>query len=84
MSLYSLEPVMPPENFSFLNAVYVSKKIGREIYPAYIYLPHPSTKPGFFQPDNILEIIAPYISNLDYGTVVELSATKDSVLFNKI
>ena len=77
---------MPPENFSFFKCcLWVSKKIGREIYPeGYIYLPHPSTKPGFFQPDNILEIIAPYISNLDYGTVVELSATKDSVLFNKI
>ena len=75
---------MPPENFSFLNAVCGCLRKLAEIYPAYIYLPHPSTKPGFFQPDNILEIIAPYISNLDYGTVVELSATKDSVLFNKI
>ena len=78
-------PVMPPENFSFFKCcLWVSRKIGREIYPAYIYMPHPSTKPGFFQPENIIEVIAPYISNLHYGATVELSATKDSVLFNNI
>ena len=78
-------PVMPPENFSFFKCcLWVSRKIGREIYPAYIYMPHPSTKPGFFQPENTIEVIAPYISNLHYGTIVELSATKDSVLFNNI
>ena len=78
-------PVMPPENFSFFKCcLWVSRKIGREIYPAYIYMPHPSTKPGFFQPENTIEVIAPYISNLHYGATVELSATKDSVLFNNI
>ena len=76
---------MPPENFSiFKCCLWVSRKIGREVYPAYIYMPHPSTKPGFFQSENTIEVIAPYISNLHYGATVELSATKDSVLFNII
>ena len=54
------------------------------IHSVLIYLPHPSTKPEFFQPLNILEIIAPYISNITYDTEVELSSTEDSVLFSKI
>ena len=42
-------PVMPPENFFIFSLSFrVSKKLALS---GYIYLPHPSTKPGFFQPD---------------------------------
>ena len=78
-------PDMPPENFSFYKcSLWIPQKFGKMIHSVLIYLPHPSTKPEFFQPLNILEIIAPCISNITYDTEVELSSTEDSVLFSKI
>lgn len=55
----------PAEDFSFFDCrIHLSYGI---ILEGLIYYPHPETKPEHFQPPDLLEIMAPYISQLKYG-----------------
>ena len=40
--------------------------------PAWIYWPHPETKPEHFQPGGVAEVIAPPVPGLAYGDRVAL------------
>ena len=55
----------PPEDFSFahcrINGV-----------DALVYRPHPGTKPDHLQSPDVVEILAPYLPGLGYGSEVEL------------
>ena len=49
-----------------------------------IYFPHPETKIGHFQDPSIIEIIAPYMANLNYGDCVLLKLNPQEIkLSNK-
>ena len=45
--------------------------------PAWIYWPHPETKPEHFQPGGVAEVIAPPVPGLAYGDRVLLETTPD-------
>ena len=64
-------PVMPAENFSFYRCGI--RPTGAETFAeGLVYWPHPSTKPEFFQDPYTLEILAPFIADITYGSTVEL------------
>ncbi len=67
-------PDMPAETFSFARAALVHRGVR---YPAWIYWPHPETKPEHFQPGGVAEVIAPRIPGLAYGDSVALETTPD-------
>lgn len=67
-------PDMPAETFSFARATLVR---GEERFPAWIYWPHPETKPEHFQPGGVAEVIAPLVPGLAYGDRVLLETTPD-------
>ena len=49
-----------------------------------VYYPHPETKIGHFQDSSIIEIIAPYMTNLNYGDRVLLKLNPQEIkLSNK-
>ncbi|NBU86897.1 MAG: hypothetical protein EBS13_06275 [Verrucomicrobia bacterium] len=59
---------LEPENFSFFSCRLIDPlDDNRKEYPSYVYWPHPSTKPGFEQPPCVLELLAPYIPDVQYG-----------------
>ncbi|SEL14415.1 hypothetical protein SAMN05216262_106124 [Colwellia chukchiensis] len=60
---------MPAEDFKFCHCHVV---VGEQSVPGLIYQPMPSTKTAHFQPKNQLELLAPFIANLQYGTVMQL------------
>ena len=62
-------PDLPAETFSFARAALVR---GGARFPAWIYWPHPETKPEHFQPGGVAEILAPPIDGLAYGDRVAL------------
>ena len=71
-------PVMPSENFSFFRCGI--RPIGAEIFTsALIYWPHPSTKPEYFQDPSILEILAPFLQGIGYGSRVELCFSPEEI-----
>ena len=67
-------PEMPAETFSFARATFIR---GGERFPAWIYWPHPETKPEHFQPGGVAEVIAPRVPGLAYGDRVLLETTSD-------
>ena len=71
---------LPPENFSFYSCSIKVPPLD-ESYIALIYWPHPSTKPGFHQDPNILEILAPEINGLSCGDEIKVFADSESVRF---
>ena len=58
-------PNDPAEDFSFFDCRILLQS--NEVVSGLIYYPHPETKPEHFQSPDILEIMAPYISDLKYG-----------------
>ncbi|GAB4360527.1 MAG: hypothetical protein Kow006_30500 [Gammaproteobacteria bacterium] len=48
-------------------------------YPAWIYYPHPETKPEHFHSASILEVVAPFIAGLDYGDAVTVHVAEERV-----
>ena len=60
----------PPEHFSF-SACYVIFQSAR--YGGWIYYPHPETKRRHFQDPSLLEVIAPFIPGIAYGSNVEVA-----------
>ena len=67
-------PGMPAETFSFARATLVRDGAS---FPAWIYWPHPETKPEHFQPRGVAEVIAPPVPGLAYGDRVILETTPD-------
>jgi hypothetical protein len=59
----------PPEDFSFSRC---RLRFLGSTYDSWIYYPHPETKKRNFQPPSMLEIIAPPIPSIAYGSPVEL------------
>ncbi len=57
----------PAEDFSF-SACRIS--CGDVVEEGFIYHPHPETKPQHFQPPSIVEVMAPFIEGLAYGSSV--------------
>ncbi len=55
------------EDFSF-SACRIS--CGDVVEEGFIYHPHPETKPQHFQPPSIVEVMAPFIEGLAYGSSV--------------
>ena len=72
-------PEMPAETFSFARATLV--RDGARV-PAWIYWPHPETKPEHFQPGGVAEVIAPLVPGLAYGDRVALETTPDQAVWN--
>lgn len=70
----------PPEDFSFSRC---RLKFDNIEYHGWIYYPHPETKKTHFQNPSILEIIAPFIPNLDYGDRVEITINENEVSLNQ-
>lgn len=64
-------PNMPAEDFSFARAIV---GFSQRLIPALIYYPRPETKAAYtvMPPDTMLEILAPYIDGIAYGTEAEL------------
>ncbi|BAZ40882.1 hypothetical protein NIES4101_68430 [Calothrix sp. NIES-4101] len=58
-------PHEPAEDFSFFNCQ-ILLNTGK-LLSGLIYYPHPETKPEHFQSPDILEIMTPFISGLQYG-----------------
>jgi hypothetical protein len=63
----------PPEDFSFSPCVLLFNGAG---YNCWIYYPHLETKTVHFQDPSIIEVLAPFIPDLNYGdrTVMMINA----------
>ena len=59
----------PPEDFSFSRCRLIFESTA---YDSLIYFPHPETKARHFQNPSVVEVMAPPIANLSYGSQVEL------------
>jgi len=57
----------PAETFSLLGCVV---EVDGQRHDALIYRPHPETKPDHLQPDNVVEVLAPPLGELEGRTVV--------------
>ena len=60
-------PDSPPEDFSLTpcGVTFEDRSVD-----GHIYYPHPETKPRHFQPPNVVEIIAPFLNGITYGSVI--------------
>jgi hypothetical protein len=70
----------PPEDFSFSRCRVLYNNIR---YDALIYYPHPETKKTHFQDNSTLEIIAPEISNLNYGDRIQIEINQKEFSFRE-
>ncbi len=70
-----------PETFSFYRCQIQSltHSLNQPATNAWIYYPHPETKLGHFQPNSLLEIIAPPIASLEYGDRLSLSLSSQQI-----
>lgn len=59
----------PPEDFSFTPC---ALRAAEELYLGWVYYPHPATKARHFQDSTVIEVLAPLIPGLGYGSPVEL------------
>ena len=64
------------ETFSFSRCT-IRTNQGR--LPGFVYYPHPETKPAHFQDTSTLEIIAPLIEGLAYGSSIELLLNTEEI-----
>lgn len=70
----------PAEDFSFFDCrILVSP---HRVFNGLIYYPHPETKPEHFQPPDVLEIITPFISGLNYGDELILEVDRQQINFS--
>ncbi|MDJ0726751.1 MAG: hypothetical protein QNJ38_16725 [Prochloraceae cyanobacterium] len=69
----------PPETFSFSSCRIIFKKCR---YNSWIYYPHPETKKRHFQEPYIVEIIAPFIPEINYGDAIELEYKLSEIIVN--
>lgn len=73
-------PAVPAETFSFCRGVL--HHAGTD-YRAWIYYPHPETKPEHFQTASTLEILAPQVPGLRYGDAVLLRVADGKLVVRK-
>ena len=73
---------LPAENFSFFSC-WIQFENNPKI-ASFVYWPHPSTKPDFYQDPTVLEFLAPRVSGLSYGQKIIVFAKKESISFSKI
>ena len=73
-------PDLPAENFSFYTCT-IAENMDSDEHNAYVYWPHPSTKPDFHQSPDVLEILSPKLSFISYGSSVILRASEQDILF---
>lgn len=68
----------PPEDFIFVKChiIYRDKS-----YTSYIYQPMKQTKIGHFQKENVLEVISPFIENLQYGDDITLTVRPEYITY---
>ncbi|QBY06002.1 hypothetical protein E2K93_17245 [Thalassotalea sp. HSM 43] len=59
-----------PETFSFCHC---QLNVNEQTYAGLIYYPHPETKPDHFQRAHVVEVIAPFIKEIQYGSQVTLN-----------
>ncbi|MBT6461155.1 MAG: hypothetical protein HOK49_01330 [Opitutae bacterium] len=65
-------PDTPPEDFSFFNCQIRLANDNADYIDAHVYRPHPETKPDHFQDSSVLEIIAPRMAGIAYGTKMDI------------
>jgi hypothetical protein len=63
-------PGCPAEDFSFFD-IKIAGAAGVAV-PAYIYWPHPETKPEHFQDPHVVEILAPHLEDISEGLPARL------------
>jgi hypothetical protein len=63
-------PTEPAEDFSFLPCR-ISRRGGDGV-DGLVYHPHPATKPEHHQPDDVIEILAPFLPGLTRGDILRL------------
>jgi hypothetical protein len=68
--LVNWSPYIPPETFSFSRC---RLRWQSSWHDALIYYPHPETKPEHFQSDTLVEVLAPRLDAIRYGSPVELA-----------
>ena len=66
----------PAETFSFIRCELV---FSGKSYSGWIYYPHPETKPRDFQPPSVLEVLVPFIDEINYGDAVTLRIAKHAI-----
>ncbi|MFE4107397.1 hypothetical protein [Almyronema epifaneia] len=59
----------PPETFSFCDC---QLSFAENVYSGLVYYPHPETKVRHFQPASLIEVLAPKIPDITYGTHLQL------------
>jgi hypothetical protein len=67
----------PPEHFSFSRCKVVYKDIE---YEGWVYYPHPETKRRNFQNPSLLEVIADPISEIQYGSQVQVLVNPNEII----
>ena len=70
----------PTEDFSFSRC---QVKFADIQYPGFIYYPHPETKIAHFQNPSILEILAPFISGIQYGSCLEIMINPKEIILSE-
>ena len=63
----------PPETFSFWRVV-LRRVSSSQAVNALLYFPHPETKMRHWQPQSVVEVLAPWLTNLDLDEPLELGA----------
>ena len=71
---------LPPETFSFYPCR-ISLPDDDSRLSSLVYWPHPSTKPGFHQKEGVLEILAPRLKSVSYGSKIIIHAASEYILF---
>lgn len=66
----------PPETFSF---AHVRLTFEGHTHEALLYLPHPETKAQHFQPETMVELLAPFLSGITYGSTIWLAFDTEEV-----
>ena len=66
----------PPETFSFSRC---RLKFNAQAYDGLVYYPHPETKIRHFQDPSILEILAPLIADITYGSAIQIAVNSAEI-----
>jgi hypothetical protein len=61
--------VFPPEIFLISRAMV---RIRDHEHPAFLYIPDPATKPGHYQPTDVVELLSGFLPDLTYGDPVTI------------
>ena len=77
-------PVEPAEDFSFFRCRLTCLGCDaprRDVVDAWIYYPHPETKPEHFQATDVLEVLAPRLKKIGAGSPVRLATPIAQIYF---